>query len=127
MTFVWYHRYCSSGNVSGRIFAKYNQMQKNKSFGKKIERVSKYKRDMERKVLLFRLKQNAKDVCKEYNLIITTSASKDPIIFKDYLQPGTHVTAAGADAIEKRELGDGVLGMANTVIADKCCTVYGKW
>ena len=118
MTFVWYHRYCSSGKVSGRIFAKYNQIQKNKSFGKKIERVSKYKRNMERKGFTVSIKTNAKDVCKEYNLIITTSASKDPIIFKDDLKPGTHVTAAGADAIGKRELGDGVLGMANTVIAD---------
>ena len=51
------------------------------------------------------------------NLIITT-ASKDPIIFKDDLQPGTHITAVGADAIGKRELGDGILGMANIVVAD---------
>ena len=73
---------------------------------------------MERKGFTVSIKTNAKEVCRGCNLIITTTASKDHIIFKDDLQPGTHITAVGADAIGKRELGEGVLGMANTVVAD---------
>ena len=64
---------------------------------------------MGRKGFTVSIKTNAKDVCKGCNLIITTTASKDPIIFKDDLQPGTHITAVGA-CNRKRELGEGVLG-----------------
>ena len=87
-------------------------------WGRNVDKVRKYKKDMERKGFTVSIKTNAKDVCKGCNLIITTTASKDPIIFKDNLQPGTHITAVGADAIGKRELGDGVLRLANTVVAD---------
>tara|TARA_Y100001980_G_C14458800_1_gene241143 strand:+ start:320 stop:571 length:252 start_codon:yes stop_codon:yes gene_type:complete len=68
-----------------------------KVWGRNIERVSKYKRDMERKGFTVAIKTNAKDICKECNLIITTTAIKDPIILKDDLKPGTHVTAVDAD------------------------------
>ena len=87
-------------------------------WGRNTDKVRKYKKDMEEKGFTVLMKTNAKDVCKKCNLIVTTTASKDPIIFKDDIQPGTHITAVGADAIGKRELGNGVIGMANTVVAD---------
>ncbi len=87
-------------------------------WGRNIDKVRKYKNDMEEKGFTVFIKTNAKDVCEGCNLIITTTASKDPIIFKDDLKPGTHITAVGADAVGKRELGKGVLGLANAVVAD---------
>ena len=87
-------------------------------WGRNVDKVRKYKKEMERKGFTVFIKTNTKDICKGCNLIITTTASKNPIIFKDDLQPGTHITAVGADAIGKRELGDGVLGLADTVVAD---------
>ena len=87
-------------------------------WGRSLDKVRKYKKDMQKKGFTVSIQTNAKDVCKGCNLIITTTASKNPIIFKDDLQPGTHITAVGADAIGKRELGNGVLGLANTVVAD---------
>ncbi len=87
-------------------------------WGRNKNKVRKYTEDMEKKGFNVFMKTNAKDVCKESNLIITTTASKEPIIFKDYLQPGTHITAVGADAIGKRELGKGVVELANIVVAD---------
>ena len=87
-------------------------------WGRNVDKARKYKKDMERKGFIVSIQTNAKNVCKGCNLIITTTASKDPIIFKDDLQPGTHITAVGADTIEKRELGEGVLGLANKVVAD---------
>ena len=89
-----------------------------KVWGRNIEKVSKYKRDMERKGFTVVIKTNAKDVCKGCNLIITTTPSNESIIFKDDLESGTHITAVGADAVGKRELGKGVLGLANIVVAD---------
>ena len=87
-------------------------------WGRNIDKARKYKNDMEKKGFTVFIKTKPKDVCEGCNLIITTTASKDPIIFKDDLKPGTHITAVGADAVGKRELGKGVLGLANTVVAD---------
>jgi len=87
-------------------------------WGRNSDKVRKYKKDMEGKGFIVTIKSTVKDVCKVCNLIITTTASKDPIIFKKDLQPGTHITAVGADAVGKRELGDGVINLANTVVAD---------
>jgi len=87
-------------------------------WGRNKDKVRKYRKDMEKKGFTVSMKTNAKDVCKQCNLIITATASKEPLIFKDDLQPGTHITAVGADAIGKRELGKGVIGIAKTVVAD---------
>ena len=87
-------------------------------WGRNSDKVRKYKKDMEGKGFIVTIKSTVKDVCKVCNLILTTTASKDPIIFKEDLQPGTHITAVGADAVGKRELGDGVINLANTVVAD---------
>jgi ornithine cyclodeaminase len=87
-------------------------------WGRNSDKVRKYKKDMEGKGFIVTIKSTVKDVCKVCNLILTTTASKDPIIFKEDLQPGTHITAVGADAVGKRELGDGVINLANTVAAD---------
>ena len=108
--------------VQARLQVKYlqyiTQCRELMVWGRSVDKVRKYKKDMERKGFTVNIQTNAKDVCKGCNIIITTTASKDPIIFKDDLRPGTHITAVGADAIGKRELGDGILGMANTVVAD---------
>ena len=48
----------------------------------------------------------------------SATASKTPIILKDHIQQGTYITAVGADAIGKRELGNGVINLANTLLAD---------
>ena len=64
------------------------------------------------------VKSSVKDVCARCNSIITVLASKAPNIFKNYILPGTHITAEGDDAIGKRDLGSGVISLANTVVTD---------
>jgi ornithine cyclodeaminase len=52
------------------------------------------------------------------NLIITTTAATEPILFTDDIQPGTHITAMGSDTPAKQELDSNILGKADCVIAD---------
>ena len=87
-------------------------------WGRKEDKAKKYATFMNSRGFKCSVKSSVKDVCTECNLIITATASKTPIIFKDYILPGTHITAVGADAIGKRELGSGVISLANTVVAD---------
>ena len=62
------------------------------------------------------VKISVKDVCLDRNLTINATASKTPIIVKDYILAGTHITAVGAYAIGKRELGSGVISVSNIVV-----------
>lgn len=62
------------------------------------------------------------------SLIITATPSAVPLIQTDWIMPGTHITAVGADAPGKQELDAGILAKANCVVADSViqCRTYGE-
>ena len=51
-------------------------------------------------------------------IIVTATASTEPLIQSEWLQPGTHITAVGADDDRKRELELSVLERANVIVVD---------
>jgi ornithine cyclodeaminase len=51
-------------------------------------------------------------------IIVTATGSLEPIIKSEWVQPGTHITAVGADDDRKRELELGVLARANVIVVD---------
>jgi ornithine cyclodeaminase len=53
------------------------------------------------------------------DIVVTTTASRAPLLHADWLRPGTHVTAVGADFPDKRELAADVLARADVVVADR--------
>lgn len=61
------------------------------------------------------------------NLIVTTTSSRAPLLFADQIQPGTHITAIGADDIGKQELDAHLFTKATHIIVDSLsqCTLFG--
>lgn len=61
-------------------------------------------------------------------LIITTTASREPLLHEAHLHPHLHVTALGSDAKGKRELSDGLVRSVDLYVADNLdqCRVYGE-
>jgi ornithine cyclodeaminase len=55
---------------------------------------------------------------RESEIIITATASLEPLIRSEWLQPGTHITAVGADDETKRELEMAVLEKADVIVVD---------
>jgi ornithine cyclodeaminase len=51
-------------------------------------------------------------------LIITCTASRGPLLFAGDLQPGTHVSAVGADSVGKQELDPEILRSADLLLVD---------
>jgi ornithine cyclodeaminase/alanine dehydrogenase-like protein (mu-crystallin family) len=51
-------------------------------------------------------------------IIVTATGSLEPLIRSEWLQPGTHITAVGADDDRKRELELSVLEKANVIVVD---------
>lgn len=74
------------------------------------------------------LGKNPADVAVHCNLIVTTTSSLSPILFADQIQPGTHITAIGADDLGKQELEEEIFMKADKVIVDSRsqCIQFGN-
>lgn len=59
---------------------------------------------------------------READIVVTTTASRAPLLRISDLRPGTHVTAVGADFPDKQELDPDVIGGAHVVVADDIAT-----
>ncbi len=107
---------------------KVTQCRKIVVWGRNDQKVLEYKNDMIEKGFQVFIENNIEDVFDKSNTIISATASSTPIILKEFIKPGTHITAIGADAIGKRELGDGVVKLAHCVVADsiKQCLERGE-
>ncbi|MDO9509381.1 MAG: hypothetical protein Q7I97_08630 [Thermovirgaceae bacterium] len=51
--------------------------------------------------------------------IVTASASETPFLKKEWLLPGTHITAAGANSPLKQELDQGIISSSGVFVDDK--------
>jgi ornithine cyclodeaminase len=62
------------------------------------------------------------------DLVVTVTPSREPLVRGDWLRPGTHVTAVGADGPDKRELDAAVLARADKVVVDRRdqCLRFGE-
>ena len=52
------------------------------------------------------------------DIVVTTTPSREPIVKKHYIRPGTHINAIGADAPGKQELEADLLKSARIVVDD---------
>jgi len=71
---------------------------------------------------------SAGDVCREADILVTATPSRVPIVRAEWLRPGMHVTAVGADAPGKQELEAACLGRADLVVVDRLaqCARFGE-
>jgi ornithine cyclodeaminase len=71
--------------------------------------------------------QNLEEITQNCNLIITTTPSSKPLLLGHQLRPGTHITAVGADDVDKQELDETVFDCADIIVVDSLaqCSSYG--
>ena len=55
----------------------------------------------------------------EADVVVTTTPSRSPLIVADWLHPGLHITAMGADAATKNELHPAVVARADRLVCDR--------
>ncbi len=72
--------------------------------------------------------RTAREVAERSNLIVTSTPARTPLLFADAIQPGTHITAVGADQAGKQELDPGIVERAGAIIVDSVtqCSEYGE-
>lgn len=57
-------------------------------------------------------------VCRQSDLVVTTTPARTPLVRAEWLRPGVHVTAMGSDAEHKKELEPDALRRADRVVVD---------
>lgn len=93
----------------------------------------------EQALSLFKDKVKDIDICLETttcaeraacnaSFIVTATASSSPLIRAEWIQPGTHISAVGADRPGKQELDPAILLAADCILVDSIsqCSSYGE-
>ena len=67
--------------------------------------------------------------CGQADIIVTTTGAREPIVRQEWVRPGTHITAVGADAPDKQELDTDLTASANRLVADlkSQCIDHGEF
>ncbi|MBD2465836.1 ornithine cyclodeaminase family protein [Oscillatoria sp. FACHB-1407] len=86
-------------------------------WGRNLNHAKQYQQDMTGEFNIA-VAQTLQDLTSTCNLIVTTTPSTVPLIHSNYIQPGTHITAVGADTPHKQELDPMIFAGADCVVAD---------
>jgi ornithine cyclodeaminase len=96
-------------------------------WGRSKEKAALLSRDLADSGYSIDIAGNVRELCARCDLIVTATPSRDPLIFGEYIRPGTHITAMGADGGGKQELASDVFGKADVCIVDSLsqCREFG--
>ncbi|WP_145526004.1 ornithine cyclodeaminase family protein [Yersinia rohdei] len=72
--------------------------------------------------------QDAAELARHCQFIVTTTPSREAILPAADIQPGTHITAVGADGTGKHELAPELVAKADKILVDSLvqCTEFGE-
>lgn len=87
-------------------------------YGRNEKKLDIYQQDMQAEGFNISPTGDIAEVGSSANLIVTTTAAKEPLLHAEHIQPGTHITAIGSDTPEKQELSVELLTKADKVVAD---------
>ena len=59
-----------------------------------------------------------RDAVADKDIVVTTTASRTPLVQADWISPGTHINAMGADAAGKQELDSALFARAKVFVDD---------
>lgn len=87
-----------------------------------------YLREMRADGLEARAAATPEAVCREADVLLTATPARAPLVQAEWLRPGQHVTALGADAPGKQELDAACLTRADLLVVDRLtqCAAFGE-
>lgn len=87
-------------------------------WGRSVERAALVTEELSGLELPVAATKDLEEACRGCDIIVTTTASTTPVIQQDWVRPGTHITAVGADAPGKQELDTRLVARADRLIVD---------
>jgi alanine dehydrogenase len=87
------------------------------------ESCNRFKQDMEKFICGDIVVTSVKDAC-DSDILVTTTPARGPIVKDEWIEPGTHINAIGADAKGKEELDPQLLKRSKIVVDDIAQAVH---
>ncbi len=88
------------------------------AWGRHPERLARYRDEMAAEGFTVETTADVGGVLAACDLVVTATAARAPLLLRDQLRPGIHITAVGADSPGKQELDPLILRRADVVVAD---------
>ncbi|MEX0807384.1 MAG: ornithine cyclodeaminase family protein [Dongiaceae bacterium] len=88
------------------------------AWGRNPENLARYAAEMTGKGYRVVAADNPGQVAAAANLIVTATPSATPLLLREQIRPGTHITAIGADTADKNELDPAILRAADIAAVD---------
>ena len=97
-------------------------------WGRNDEHVERYIADVRGRGFNAEATPEPDNTLRSCNLVVTTTASTQPLLHSSALDAGTHITAMGSDTVAKQELEPTILSAADVVVADSIeqCLIRGE-
>lgn len=118
--------------IQARLQLKYLQLVTNCRnaivWGRNKNKLAAYKKELSSEGFDVYITHDIAEVAKQSNLIVTTTAAKQPLLKLEHIRAGTHITAVGADTPGKQELESTIFSKADLIIADSIlqCSKRGE-
>ena len=87
-------------------------------WSRSTEELEPYVRDLISKGVRVEAREDLQQLCTECDTLVTTTPSTKALIHSDWVSPGTHITAVGADADGKQELDPLLFERAKGILVD---------
>ncbi len=96
-------------------------------WGRDQEKRERYKSEMSGSVFSVETVSRIQELTDRCNLIVTTTAAREPLLHAWQVSSGTHITAVGADAPGKQELDPQIFKIADVRVVDSIsqCVDHG--
>lgn len=95
------------------------QIETVKVFGRNEERRVKFCKEMAERIKVpVEPAGSAEEATRFGDIVITATTSSEPVVRGEWIRPGTHINAIGANAAKRRELDEATLHRANIIAVD---------
>ena len=83
---------------------------------------------MREKGFNIRISESLEALCAQSNLIVTNTPATQPLLFADWIKPGTLITAVGSDGAGKQELDANIYANTDVAVVDSIpqCVLLGE-
>src|SRR2546428_346302 len=90
------------------------------AFGRSEAKASRFAQEMEKRHDIRVLPaKTIEQAVRGSDVIVTVTPAREPLVHAEWVVPGMHITAVGADSPDKQELDVRVLEKADKVVADR--------
>ena len=97
-------------------------------WARRAEQALSFQKEMRAQGFDVTIAPSVETLCRQSKLIVTTTPATEPILFADWIAPGTHITAVGSDGGGKQELDAAIYEKSDLCVVDSTaqCVLLGE-